>query len=66
MIALLGHCSCCGQEIPGMEPRSYPGKIRLDYHTHPFGSGLCIGSLAVMRRTRDYCHRKSAGAMPRE
>jgi len=50
-LALLGWCACCGRPVPGMEPRKYPGKVRLDYHTHPIGwLGFCIGSLSVMRR----------------
>lgn len=53
-LALLGHCSCCGQTVPGTEPRDYPGRVRLDYHRHPRpGWWLCIGSRSVMRRVSD-------------
>lgn len=49
VLTLLARCACCGQKVPGMEPRKFPGHLRLDYHLHPKAYlFMCIGSRSVM------------------
>jgi hypothetical protein len=46
VLVLLGHCSCCGAAVPGLESLKYPGMVRLDYHINSRRPHLfiCIGS----------------------